>query len=712
MAHVPAPGMAVPASIAFSPDDRLVTFLWSAGGDLHRQLYAVETSTGQRRVLVVPPGGGVSEDKLPREEKLRRERQRELGLGVSRYCWARDADRLVVPLPDGVHVQDGASGGLRKVLDAAAGAVLDPQLSPDGTMVAFVADGELHVVPAAGGRPRRVTTGARGTGRTHGLAEFVAQEEMGRPSGYWWSRDGTCLAFCQVDETHIPVYRIVHHGADVVDEGAYEDHHYPFAGKANARVRLGVVPAGGGDQRWMELGQDEDVYLARVDWMPDGALVTQVQDRRQTTLELVRFDPSSGSRQRLLREVGEPWINLHDVFRPLERRAGGLEGGFVWASERSGFRHLYLCDATGSLVRPLTSGPWMVDSLDGVDEDGGLVYFSSTRDGPTERHLYAVGMGGGEPRRITTGPGVHRVVVDHACHRFVDVHSAAGHPPTVTLRAIDDGRLLHVLHDQPDTRVQRLGLAPPELVTFQARDGETLHAAVYRPAEGTAAPPFATVVSVYGGPHVQRVTDAWSVTADMRAQYLRSLGLLVLVVDNRGSAGRGLAFEAAVHRRLGSVEVDDQVDGVRWLVASGLADRRRVGIYGWSYGGYLAAMCLARAPDVFTAAVAGAPVTHWDGYDTHYTERYMGTPASNPEGYERSSVMHHVATMSGNLLLVHGLLDENVHFRHTARLVNALIRAGKPHRLLLFPDERHVPRRPEDRAYMEEAIRDFFLERL
>jgi len=213
---------------------------------------------------------------------------------------------------------------------------------------------------------------------------------------------------------------------------------------------------------------------------------------------------------------------------------------------------------------------------------------------------------------------------------------------------------------------------------------------------------------VYGGPHVQRVTNGWDMTVAMRIQHLREQGFLVLVIDNRGSARRGLAFESAVHRDMGAVEVRDQEDGVRHFAEAGLVDPARVGIFGWSYGGYMSAMALARAPETFRCACAGAPVTHWDGYDTHYTERYMGTPQDNPEGYLRSSVMHHVPAMRGRLLLVHGLLDENVHFRHTARLVNALNRHRKDYELLLYPDERHMPRGEADRVAMEERICAFF----
>jgi dipeptidyl-peptidase-4 len=269
-----------------------------------------------------------------------------------------------------------------------------------------------------------------------------------------------------------------------------------------------------------------------------------------------------------------------------------------------------------------------------------------------------------------------------------------------------------VLHGARDARIDELGLVPPELTTVTTRDGATLHAAVFRPPAEHGKGPFPAIVSVYGGPHVQRVQDSWELTASMRAQYLRSLGFLVLVVDNRGSLRRGLAFESAIRWNMGDLEVRDQEDGVREMVRRGLADPARVGIYGWSYGGYMAAMCLARAPDTFRAACAGAPVTHWDGYDTHYTERYMGTPQENAEGYRRSSVMEHVASLRGALLLVHGLLDENVHFRHTARLVQALNRARKSYELLLYPDERHMPRDAGDRLHMEARVRDFFLREL
>jgi dipeptidyl-peptidase-4 len=345
----------------------------------------------------------------------------------------------------------------------------------------------------------------------------------------------------------------------------------------------------------------------------------------------------------------------------------------------------------------------MVEEVAAVRTEGGepTVWFTGTADGPTERHLYAVPLAGGDRQRVTARPGTHVVVVDHSCTRFVDVHGSIDHSPTVTLRLLEDGSPLRAIRDVPDPRVEALGLEPPTLTTVAVRDGTELHAALYVP-DGQG--PFPTVVAVYGGPHAQLVTDSWARTVALRAQHLRSLGYLVVSVDNRGSWGRGLAFEGAVRHDLGTLEVQDQVDALRALAEQGLVDLDRVGIYGWSYGGYMSALCLAKEPGVFRAAVAGAPVTSWDGYDTCYTERYMGTPQANPEGYERSSVMTHVGGIRGALMLVHGLIDENVHFRHTARLLNALVRQRVTSELVLFPDERHVPRSEADRVFMEQRV--------
>lgn len=703
-AIVPPPGMKIPTSFSFSRDDAEVTYLLGSGDPPVQQLQALSTSNGATSVRATPPGGGLREENLSPEEELRRQRERSLSVGITRYSRAENSDRILVPIGGDIYVQDTAGAPLRRVVSSAGQPpALTPALSPDGSQVAFVREGEVYVVSADGGAARQVTSGAREAGRQSGVAEYIVQEEFGRAEGFWWSPDGQSIAFTEIDESPVPPYRILHLGQDTTGPEAEEVHRYPFAGAANAAVRLGVVPAAGGAPMWMDIDLGFEVYLPEVFWWRDGTLGAILVNREQTAVYVARFDPATGTRTVLHSETSYYWINLRRD--SLAQLAGG---GFLWASERSGFRHLYAYSADGQLIRQLTDGEWMVDDIAGVDDERGIVYFTGNREHPTETQLYAVPLAGGEVRRITTAAGTHAVTLDHGFTRFIDVFSALDTPPTVTLRSLEDGRELFALDVPPDPRVAAFHLAPPELVTLTSRDGVTLHGAVYRPPASFGSGPYPTIVHVYGGPGPQMVTNSWGMTSAMLLQYLRVRGFLVFRLDNRGSARRGLVFEGAIRRRMGTVEVEDQVDGVRWLVEQGLADPARVGIFGASYGGYMTLMSLLKAPETFSVGVATAPVTSWDGYDTAYTERYMSTPQANPEGYAQGSVLRYVDRLRGKLLLVHGMIDENVHFRHTARLLNALIAARKDYDTLFLPDERHMVRHLVDRTYLNERTVSYF----
>lgn len=711
VARIPAPGMAVPVKFQFSPDDSLVTYLYSPEHDLVNQLYAYDMKTKQHKVIIAP-STGLTENELTLEEKLRRERERQRALGVSTYEWVKKGQKILYPLGGRLYVKNGLDSESQELPAAEGKPIIDPHFSPDGSMVSYVQDGEIYVLDLDGSQPLQVTQGVNGTGKTNGLAEYIAQEEMGRQHGYWWSPDSRLIAFIEVDETHIPIYRIMHQGKPQTGDTAQEDHRYPFAGAENAHVRLGIVTIASGSVTWMNLDGYEDFYLARVDWLPDGRLSAQIENREQTTLDLVVFNPESGERSLLLREESDIWINLHDMFRPLSNGSEGTFEGFIWASERSGYRHLYYYDSAGMQIRQLTSGDWMVDSLVGIDQKRGFVYFTATRKTPLESHLYRVPLSGGMPQRLTQESGMHQVVMDHHCRRYIDSYNNLQQPPVINLVDVESRKNLAPLFKEEDPRISELGLEPPRVISFTNDEGEVFYGALYLPPGYTPGKPLPTIVHVYGGPHAQMVQNDWDSTVNMRAQYLAREGFCVFMMDNRGSARRGLAFEGHIKHCMGTVEVEDQAFGVSRLVELGITDPERVGIYGWSYGGYMSALCLVKKPGTFKVAVAGAPVTHYDGYDTHYTERYMGKPQENPQGYEDGSVMAHVDNLQGHLLIVHGLIDENVHFRHTARLINALIAARKPYELLLFPDERHMPRKLEDRVYMEERICKFFVENL
>ncbi len=711
IAALPAPGMNVPVDLKFRADGGVLTYLYSSAGTLTRELWALDIATGAERRLLQPPA---AEQSLTREEELRRERQRQQAGGVTGYAWSETGDVLLVRSGGAVFVRRGATGELLPVGDGPG--VVDPRLNRDGSAVAYVQDGELYVqdIMKTGQPPRRLTWDASAADtwgdrvRTNGLAEFVAQEEMHRFSGFWWSPDGDTIAFEQADSSQIPLYVINHPGTDDVQ---MEAHRYPFAGNDNARWRLGVVRASGGDVRWLASSDDAE-YLARVQWTPDGHVVVQLQSRDQRSVEVRRYDPVSGRGEVLWAEQCDPWVNLTDDLHAVQLPdAARHDYTFIWTSERTGKRELYRYGRDGSLQGQISQGHIFIDEVRSVDAAGGWVYVEGWRTSPVERQLFRINLAGGRTEQITQVRGTHRTVIAPQAGVFADLHHSLESPPRAALLRLDGAAELAVLQrDAPaDDRLATLNLPPPQLVEVATRDGETLHAAVYRPgglAPGHLAP---VVVDVYGGPHAQQVADAWSLTVDLRAQHLAASGFVVFVIDNRGSARRGLRFEAPIAGNLGDLEVRDQVDGVRALCAQfPEADAARVGIYGWSYGGYLALMCLARAADVFKAAVAGAPVTHWDGYDTHYTERYMGHPEQNEAGYRISAVMTHAAAIRGPLLIVHGMIDENVHFRHSGRLVGTLIHAGIPHETLFFPEERHGPRREQDKAYLERHIAEFF----
>ena len=699
VASYPRPGMAGPAAIGFTPDSRALTWLWSASGGLVRSLWRVELGSDERRVLVGPdeaPG------ELSREEELRRERTRTRELGVTSYSWARDADPPVLLIP-GPRLRVIVGDGDARELAGSEGAV-EPTLSPDGARISFACEGDLYVLERESGALTRLTEEAE-DGLTFGQADYIAQEEFGQMRGNWWGRDSRRIALARVDARGVPEYPIVHQG---LDQPEVERYRYPFAGEANAEVRLGVVDADGGPAgsqvRWLEL-PDEDGYLVRVAWWPqpdraEGRLVAQWLNREQDRLRLFAWN-ADGARETLIDERQQPWINVGDEARGLE------DGTFLWADESTGWRHLSLRSADGSLLRRLTSGDWLVSDVIGVDEERRLAYFSATRDSSLQRGVWRVSLEGGQSEALTEAGGVQGGVLSRDGAWLATMGSSLERAPWIAVQPTDGDSEPRILFEQPTIRPDALGLRPPELRTFRAADGAELYGALYQPpGDGDGPPPL--LVAVYGGPHAQTVLDAWALTVDLRAQYLAQQGYLVLKLDNRGMAGRGLEFEAQLHKRMGTIEVDDQAAAVEQLAAGGEADAARVGVYGWSYGGYMTVMSMLRRPELFRVGVAGAPVSDWDGYDTGYTERYMGTPQSNAEGYREASLLTHAERLVGKLLLVHGGIDENVHFRHTARLITALTGAGRDYDLLLFPQERHMPRDAAGLEYQERKLVEYF----
>ncbi|RHX97176.1 hypothetical protein DYB25_007218 [Aphanomyces astaci] len=737
VARLPTPGSNAPTNIQFSPNGRLIAFLQSSSNELSQQLYGMDVESKQVSLVARAPGSGNTENNLSLEEKLRRERQRQMGVGITSYLWcpAPHSTRILYPLQGNLYLQEYPGADLVLLFDKAStgakGGAIDPQYSPDGRQIAFVQENEIYVIaadPVGGGGTQpatQITFGAREVGKSHGLACFVTQEELSRFRGFWWSPDSSRIAFEEIDDTHIPEFRIMHSGSAELGDNAQEDHRYPFAGQANPRRRLAVQSVNVSTRQLPVYVPfpDADFYISRVHWFVDGSLGIETLNRLQTEAALLRWTPTTQALVELIHETSAVWQNAHYLYRNLESRPDG-SFTFIWASERTGFMHLYLYEfahGAATLVRPLTHGDGNVESIDGIDLEHDVLYFSGNLTSPIERHLFQTSLSvpNAPITQVTTIPGVHNVVLDGSASVFVDVYHNLTTPPTAVLSKLASPAVtIHTLHATSDPRLTQLQdrIEAPSTFTFSSRDGTaTLYGALYKPDAAKFGPgPYPTMVNVYGGPHVMRVQNAWNVTVDMRAQLLRNLGYAVLKVDNRGTYRRGLAFEGAIKHAMGTIEISDQEDGVHKLIQDGVTIAGRVGIIGWSYGGYMSAISLVKAPATFKLGIAGAPVTSWDGYDTCYTERYMSTPQLNPEGYARGNVMNFVQHLQPHqkLLLIHGLIDENVHFRHTARLINALIAARKHYDLLLFPKERHSPRHLEDRIYMEQRIAQYIVANL
>ncbi|HSW49327.1 MAG TPA: S9 family peptidase [Bryobacteraceae bacterium] len=588
------------------------------------------------------------------------------------------------------------TAGDRVQLTATPVAEQDPKLSPNGRRVSFLRGNDLYSMDVSSRKVARLTRNGTDT-LLNGRLDWVYPEELGLGTAHWWSPDSARIAYLQFDVSRQPLFP---HADMLPLRPVYEPQRYPKAGDPNADVRLGVVPAKGGSTRWMELGDVHDSLLARVYWHPDSrGLFVQRLNRIQSRLDLVRADAAS-RRSRVIVEEKDPyWVNLGDFFHFLK---GGVE--FLWASERDGFRHLYRYAADGNELGRLTSGDWEVTGLAGVDETAGQVYFLSTEASPLDRQLYQVSLQGGERRRLTRTPGTHVISMSPGCQYYLGTFSSLDSPPTRSIYKAD-GSEWTVLTPPDRGPLEEYDIRPGEIVEVKASGGYILYARLIRPPGFDPARKYPAIVFVYGGPHSQDVTNSWEgLTLE---QALAHRGYAVWQLDNRGTAGRGHIWESALYRNFGEKELQDQVEGVRHLVSMGFVDESRLGVYGWSYGGYMTLYALVNAPDLFRAGVAGAPVVDWRHYDTIYTERYMGLPSDNADAYRRSSPIHGASSLKAKLLLIHNLEDDNVLFQNTMQMADALQRAGRPFEMMIYPQKTHGVT-GQYRRHMYQLIVSFF----
>ena len=684
-----------PRLVKLSPDGRWLTSLRNRPDEKERfDLWAVDTGTGAERMLVdskkFATGAALSE-----EERMQRERARIADqTGIVAYDWSPDARSLLVPL-DGDLFLATLDGQVRRLTQSQQ-SELDGTVSPRGGFVSFARDQNLFVLDLATGKERALTKGGGGT-VSWGVAEFVAQEEMDRHRGHWWSPDDRRIAVARVDESGVAVVTRAAIGAD--GTRVYPQR-YPKAGTANAKVDLHVFDVRTGRSVKVDLGPNADIYLARVNWTKDGsALLVQRQTRDQKTLDLLRVDPVTGKATVLFTERANTWLNLHDNLKPLG------DGSLLWTSERDGFSHLYRF-RDGQWTQ-LTRGPWQVQKVVGVDQVKRVAYIVANRDTPLEWHAYAVPIDEpGEPRRLTEAGFNNNAKMDEAATRLIVGRSSTTQPPQDYLADADGKRLLWIQEnrlagDHPYAPFLA-GHVAPEFGTMKAEDGQTLHYKVYRP-KGTGRGPALQIV--YGGPGAGRqVVNQWDTPV---IQYLLDKGWTVFSIDNRGTPDRGKAFEDPIHQAMGGVEVADQLAGLAWLKKQAFVDADRVAVYGWSYGGYMALKLLQAAPGQFAAGVSGAPVTRWDLYDTHYTERYLGNPATDPKPYQASDALPNATAIKDPLLVIHGMSDDNVVFDNSTALMAKLQAAAVPFETMVYPGFGHRVAGPGVSVHLWRTIERF-----
>jgi dipeptidyl-peptidase-4 len=723
------PGLAVPLvrGIEWSPDGKLLSYFHRSGtgASAKTELYAIDVAKPEFPGRLLVDADRLKELLPPSNRKD----TQATGIGrvaATQYEWAPSGRALLFISSDNLYWFDLASQKGRRLLGEPSSGepkdIKDARISPDGRWVSFVRNHDLWSVEVASGKESRLTGGGTEEVR-NGELDWVYPEELSLHEAYWWSPDSSQIAFLQFDERPVTKYPLVNL---LSYTGETEGERYPKAGDANPIVKVGIVnltsAATERRQVWMDTGADTNVYIPRVAWLPDSRqLAIQRLNRAQNKLELLFADVASGKSRVILTDEDKFWVNVHDDLTFLN---GGK--AFLWSSETAHpgaapnagqFRHLYVFDMEGKLTKQLTRGDWEVTAVNAVDEKRGFVSFTATKDGVRERQLYRVSLDGGEPVRITQNSGTHAVRLSPGADFYVDQYSTALAPPQQFLATIprlgggEAGAPL-ALGGEGTPTLEQARLLPVEFFTIPAKDGTPLEAMMIKPAGFDPAKKYPVIVSLYGGPHAQLVVNSWGGATFLFNELLAQNGYIIFTLDNHGSFGRGHAFETPIYHHMGEVELADQLSGVDWLKKQAFVDAARIGVRGWSYGGYMTCTAMFNAADVFKAGFAGSPVTDWRQYDTIYTERYMGTPQENPEGYKNSAPANHAANLRGKLLIAAGTGDDNVHFANTIELAEHLINAGKYAEVQLYPGRGHGISDEAAQLHLFRHVLEFFLNNL
>ncbi len=700
-----------PVQLKLSPDGARVSYLKPSADDyLRLDLWEYHIADQSNRLLVDAKKLVPDEGELSDVEKARRERQRIGNTGIIEYSWSKQGDALLFPLGGDLYYYDLNNKAVTQLTNTEAFET-DSRFSPQGNFVSFIRDQNIFIVDIKSQQETAITTEGGGL-ISFGMAEFIAQEEMDRNTGYWWSNDESAIAFNKVDESPVGIeqrYEIY------ADELKVFDQRYPKTGSDNAIVTVGIADvtaimenADNNGFTWVDLGSNTDIYVPRVKWLPDSkTLAVQRQSRDQKTLELLFADRVTGSTRLVLKEEDRFWTRLHKSLLFLKNQQA-----FIWGSDQSGFHHLGLYDYQGNKIKNLSRGEWEVTELLGYDENSQTVFFMANALTPLEQHLYSVsieGEGVSQLKQLSTRSGWHGIELGEDKQFYLDRFSNSVTPPQVSLHTVDGKLVTYLDENKLDSNHPYFPYlsehVKPEYGSIRASDDQRLYYQLFRPSNFDSEKKYPVIIEVYGGPGVQRVRNNWT---NPWHQHLAQNGYVVFRLENRGATNRGRKFETPIYRHMGKVEVEDQQAGVKFLRSLEFVDENNIGIFGWSYGGYMTLMTMLKAPQDFKAGVSVAPVTDWTLYDTHYTERYLGTPQNNPEGYENSSVFPYVNNLENPLLVIHGMADDNVLFSNSTKLFSELQGKDLPFEMMTYPGAKHGIRGKMVRRHLYKAATAFF----
>ncbi|SNR74148.1 S9 family peptidase [Hymenobacter mucosus] len=597
-------------------------------------------------------------------------------------------------------------------LSKTAGKQLYATFSPDGKHIAFVRDNNVFVTDLGTMRETAVTTDGATNRIINGGTDWVYEEEFSFAQGFQWSPDSRQLAYYTFDESQVPEYNMQEWGPLYPQDYRYK---YPKAGEKNSVVGISTYEVGTAKTTRMDVGAETNQYIPRILWTQTPNLLSiQRLNRLQNKLEILHADATTGKTRVVLTDTDPAYVDVTDDLRYLE---GGKE--FLFTSEKDGYRHLYLYAMNGKLVRQLTKGNWEITNIDGFDEKKGLVYFTSTEASPLQRHLYRVDVKGkGKVRLSEAGPGTNAVNMSSDTRYFLNYHSQAGEPQVVSLRSGQDGKLVKVLEDNAALRqkLTNFTFSKLEFINFKTASGVALNASVLKPANFDPSKKYPVLMYVYGGPGSQTVKDdqggGIAFTNYLWHQLLAQHGYIVVSVDNRGTGARGAAFKKSTYANLGKLETIDQGESAAYLATLPYVDKSRIGIWGWSFGGYMTALAMTKNADIFKMGISVAPVTNWRYYDTVYTERFLKTPQENPQGYDDNSPVQHADKLKGKLLLVHGTGDDNVHFQNSVAFVEAMVKANKDFQTLYYPNRNHGISGGNTRLHLYRQMTDYVLKNL